>query len=67
MRIIVISSPYEIPDDWDLGRSECGPPTSEQIAELDRKLAEMRPNFCGDCKSAAHRAGSEECPLRFEF
>lgn len=65
MKVIVISSPYDIPDDWDLGKSE-HPPTLEQIAELDRKLAEMRPKHCLDCGSVPHQAG-EECPLAFQF
>ena len=66
MKVIVISSPHDIPDDWDLGKSPDGPPTPEQIAELDRKLAEMRPKYCGDCGSLQHVA-NEECPMRFGF
>ncbi len=68
MKVIVVSNPYEIPDDWDLGKGT--PSTSEQLAEIERVHAAMFSRFreqCADCGSTTHLAGSEECALRFDF
>ncbi len=68
MQILVISSPYEIPEDWDLGEGPA--PTDEQLAAIARAHAEMFAAFrasCADCGSQAHSAGDNACERKFSF